>query len=446
MMAQLSDRLLQELPDDAQLERARYRTDPLADDTVSRIFGPWPQTPEQHARLQQRLAVVTRLFTHWQDNQSLAHWRPEHPDLPPEAIQALADYVRRGQRLPEWVNPTQVEHAQALFMEHGVLSCVLLFCASLPECYVVPDLSSVLQATGQLTDHTEYRVRATAAMVFPVMTEGGLLAPEGSALAQILKVRLIHATVRHLILHGHPQEVLATGSGRVEPGGPTRPDTPMHQALTQLGWDLHREGLPCNQEELAYTLLTFSYVFLRGLRQLGIRLTPLDEDAYLHAWNVVGHVLGVERKLMADSMEEAEELFKRLQTRGRARHIAPDPRPPLAHALIQTMQNVLPGWLLRFFPRLMTRHLCGPVIAKDLGIGARVPWLPAAAFKATLWLVQNLTRLWRPQALDSPLHRLGRDLMAAILLDETRPLQLPSTLRGQVQGVLQQWETRRTRH
>ena len=33
-------------------------------------------------------------------------------------------------------------------MDHGPLSCILLFCASLPECYVLPDLSAATR--GQM--------------------------------------------------------------------------------------------------------------------------------------------------------------------------------------------------------------------------------------------------------------------------------------------------------
>ena len=47
-------------------------------------------------------------------------------------------------RLPEWLDPAKVERAEQLFIDDGALSCVLLFCASLPECYVIPDLSMVL--------------------------------------------------------------------------------------------------------------------------------------------------------------------------------------------------------------------------------------------------------------------------------------------------------------
>jgi hypothetical protein len=79
-------------------------------------------------------------------------------------------------------------------MEYGALSVTMLFCSSLPECYVIPDLAAVLHATGQLETHTDYRIRATGAMIFPVMMAGGLTAPDGGGIAQILKVRLIHHT------------------------------------------------------------------------------------------------------------------------------------------------------------------------------------------------------------------------------------------------------------
>ena len=55
--------------------------------------------------------------------------------------------------------PARSSALKTLHGDHGALSCILLFCASLPECYVVPDLSSVLHTTGQLEQNTEYRIR-----------------------------------------------------------------------------------------------------------------------------------------------------------------------------------------------------------------------------------------------------------------------------------------------
>jgi len=159
-----------------------------------------------------------------------------------------------------------------------------------------------------------------------VMMEGGLTQPGGSGIAQVLKVRLIHATVRNLILRGSPTMAAAamrfadaaSVTGVIPPLASIQPTDSMNHALYVHGWDLRGCALPNNQEELAYTLLTFSYVFLRSLRRLGIPFTPAEEEDYLHAWNVAGHFLGIRRDLMVETMDEAGALFARMQARGRA--------------------------------------------------------------------------------------------------------------------------------
>lgn len=442
-----------------QLDHMRRQADPLADDTVSRILGPWSQTADSdsldtslaaNAVPWQRVAAVNRLFGQWQDNRSLIQWRADGTDTPADITAVLENYVHTARSLPDWAEPAKVERAEQLFLDHGVLSCVLLFCSSLPECYVFPDLSSVLNATGQLEKHTDYRIRATAAMVFPVMMPGGLMAPDGSGIAQILKVRLIHATIRNLILRGNPAQVQqaggasATGGGVVPPLSGLQAGADMQQTLFALGWDLDDRGLPCNQEELAYTLLTFSYVFLRSLRKLGIGLPRADEEAYLHAWNVAGHVLGIRRELMADSMKDAAELFARLQTRGRSRQIDPDPRPDLAQALMNTMGRVLPLRVLKPFPALLTRYLCGRTAARSLGLTRRVSWWSRLLFTLGMLLARGLDTLIRLVSPRFCISRfvtrlLGERFMARILMDQIRPLKLPQPLLARVEGMMQDW-------
>ena len=261
--------------------------DPLADRTVAAIVGPWQDAQQPGPQALARLSAATRLMTQWRDNASLADWYPGNDGADPALVDILRDYLREGSRLPLWADSALIARAETIFMQEGPLSCTLLFCASLPECYVPPQLAEVLHVAGQLEAHTEHRIRQTAAMVFPVMLKGGLTDPAGCGIAQVLKVRLIHATIRHLILHGDPAQV----SGMVEanPGHGSAPGShgALHEALMAHGWDIDRRGLPCNQFELAYTLLTFHFVFLRGMRTLGLGLPRADEDAFLHAWNVV---------------------------------------------------------------------------------------------------------------------------------------------------------------
>ena len=446
------------LPDQTLLDALRYTTDPLADDTVSRIVGPWqalPDSPHLQATLDantlpwQRIAVVNQLFGKWQDNQSLLDWRADPATTPPDIAAELTQFVQSAQVLPDWADARKIERAEQIFIDHSVLSCTLMFCASLPECYVIPDLSSVLQTTGQLDKHTDYRIRATAAMIFPVMMPGGLMAANGSGIAQILKVRLIHATVRNLLLRGNPAHALtahASPQGQadqasVPPLLSTQANTSMQATLFALGWDVNEKGLPCNQEELAYTLLTFGYVFLRSLRRLGLGLPSADEDAYLHAWNVVGHVLGLHADLRVNHMADAETLFSQLQARGVARQVTPDPRPHLTLALMQTMQQVLPLRVLKPVPVLLTRFLCGPTTSAQLGLNTQVSWVSKLLFTLGMGLILGLDRLIRLVSPGFTFSRLltrlvGQRFMADLLLSQTRQLQLPGTLRRQMQAVL----------
>jgi hypothetical protein len=427
----------------APIDSPALRADPLADATIERILCNCHAPAPGHAPLE-ALAMVNSQLAQWKTNGALPAWRAGS-ELPAPVAAALEDYVQAALRLPDWADPAQIARAQTVFTDMSMLSCTLLFCASLPECYVLPELAGVLHAAGQIEQHTDYRIRSTAAMIFPVMLQGGLTAPEGGGVAQVIKVRLIHATIRHLILHGEPGAALRDGAPAVIPAQSAHGGG-LHQALYAQGWDTGRDGLPCNQEQLAYTLLTFHYVFLRGLRRLGLGLSTEDEQAYLHAWNVVGHLLGIERALMPDTMAAAEALFARVQARGIEAAPAPDSRPALGKALMQTMENAIPLKLFKPFPVLLTRYLCGRKTAGVLGVNGPVSWLSQLLFAGLMLLVRGIdstVRRVRPGFSISRLvtRAVGYRLIASILMDQTRPLKLPGALLNQVNAALCAWHT-----
>jgi hypothetical protein len=427
----------------AELDELRVRADPLADDVIAELLDPWSGAPEQAAIHTCNFAVlglVNRQMEQWQTNGTLAAWRAG-PGVDAAIGATLEAYIKAAMVLPAWHDAARIERAEKLFIDYGMLSCTLLFCSSLPECYVIPDLAAVLHVAGQLEQRTEYRIRATAAMIFPVMMVGGLTRPDGGGLAQVLKVRLIHATIRHLILRGNPSQVSRFD---VIPALAADDAANLHHALFALGWDIAEDGVPCSQDELAYTLLTFSYVFLRSLRKLGLGLGREDEEAYLHAWNVMGHVLGMERTLMADTMEQAEALFARLQERGRTQSYHPDPRPALGNALMRTMQGVIPVALVKPFPVLLTRYLCGKTTATDIGIDQRVPLLPHLLFVAFMLLVRAFDATVRLVFHDFSIARLvtrivGYQFTCKVLMDQTRPLKLPASLLHQMASMTGHW-------
>jgi len=425
---------------DRDLEHLRHAADPLADDTITALMGPWQEQADANL---DRLVLLNRVIASWQTNADVAHWAP--PDgTPPVVAEALQHYLAAASTLPDWADPARIARAERLFFEQGVLSCTLLFCASLPECYVLPDLADVLHTTGQLEQRTEHRIRSTAAMIFPVMMDGGLTTPAGGGIAQVMKVRLIHAMIRHLILHGSPVEAAASQRRVASSPLPKNRRVGMHEALMARGWDVATLGMPCNQLEMAYTLLTFGYVYVRGMRTLGVPLTAADEDAVMHTWNVVGHLVGIPRSEMSEDVEHAALRFERMQALGRRRIPTPDPRAPLARALMQTMAGVLRLRILQPLPVLLTRLLCGRAARKDLHLNDRVGLLARTLFRLGLGLVRVVDAVGRVFAPDFSIARLitrliGYQLLTKLLLDQTRPLVLPERLLPQRNATLAAW-------
>jgi hypothetical protein len=186
-------------------------------------------------------------------------------------------------------------------------------------------------------------------------------------ISKALTVRLMHALLRRFTAEGY-----------------RLPESFYVQVEDELGLPQHYqdEGLipvPINQEDLAYVLLTFSYTVIRGLEKMGVVLDAKDRDAYVHLWNVIGHVMGVQRELMPDGYAEAASLFHALKQR----LAGPSDE---GKALMKAMM----GWINELVPRPfrglnlaaeLVVYFVGREGAAMLGIEERgVQWLRHRAF------------------------------------------------------------------
>jgi hypothetical protein len=336
----------------------RLRADPLADDAMARILGEWNDGTPRLSRWE-ALASVERALAGWETNGALAAWRPEEGTPAPIAA-ALEDYLQQARRLPDWVDAGKIGCAESVFAGLGTLAIALPACAGLPESVMAPD--PLEQAPGE-------RLRAAAALQDAALGSGGLLAPHGAGLAQVLRLRLMNAALRHLVVRGNPGEALDYGAAipalLPEGAGPWR-------ALFARGWDLGAHGLPCNQEALAHALLTRHYVFLRSLRRLGLGLNRQEERSWLHAWNLVGHLLGIDAALLPATMKEAAALFARLRRGAHAGAKTTDPRPARAAVLMQALGDATGARAWKPLPVLLARRLCDPATVRVLGLDNRV--------------------------------------------------------------------------
>ena len=255
--------------------------------------------------------------------QSLFAYELDEERLPDEAIEFLA---RSREMRPD----VEVTAGQDVFQELGPEILLILGCYSLPAAYAATRGARVLSQTGFLTEDTDRRLAETSQMVLDVMSAGGLT-PTGRGVRAAEKVRLMHAAIRHLIM------------GR-----------------TDQPWDQPENGLPINQEDLAATLMTFSYLVVDGLRKLGFSVTSGEAEDYLEAWKLVGRLMGVLPGLIPANFAEAQALTERIEQR----QIAPG---KVGRSLLTALLRALTPSDTRCPWALMRRMFPGPV-ADGLGV------------------------------------------------------------------------------
>ena len=269
---------------------------------------------------------------------------------------AVRHYLDTTDDLPGWADPDRIAVGERFFGQHGPGCVMALACASLPACYAARKGVQVLHLTARLQTDPVRRIGETAQLTLDAMAPGGL-APGGAGVRDAQKVRLMHAAVRHLV-------------------------------GTSESWDPDW-GVPINQEDLGGTLMTFSIVVVDSLRKLGVSVSDEEADAYVHAWNCVGHIMGIDERLLGATEDESRALSQRIIER----HWAPCPEgQAMTKALIDTMENATPGTVFDGFASYIVRYLGGDELGDILGVKR-----------------QDWTRL-----LGGPLRMFARDSDAAV--------------------------------
>ncbi|HEY4219042.1 MAG TPA: oxygenase MpaB family protein [Gemmatimonadaceae bacterium] len=262
-------------------------------------------------------------------NAALAHGIDSVTDAP-ESLIAL---FRAVDEVPMWVDWDELAVGGDALMRTGMLGLLTLMCYSLPMAYAVAEGNKPLTFSGRLMGRAARRLNETGRFVIETCRPGGLRR-DGDGFRITIKVRLMHAQVRRLLLQ----------SAR---------------------WKTESWGTPINQADMAATNVTFSAVVLRGLRRLGVRFSARESAAVMSLWRYSGHLSGVEPDLLCATEGEGVRLAELMWMTRRA---ADDDSRQLVQALmackleppLDRIGNVT-GLL-----QAMTRSFIGDALADEL--------------------------------------------------------------------------------
>ena len=340
--------------DDALLDRLRATGDPSVDAVVEEVAA------------RGEVRAVSGALRNLIDND-----QPVPAELPPSMVR----WLEETGELPAWVDLDRLERGCRLVVDHGPQVCLTLSTASLVYCYAGYPGVKVLAFSHRMDQDAYRRVGETAQFLLAV-TAPGSLGVGGRGIRKIQKVRLLHAAIRHLV----------AGSSR---------------------WDSAADGLPINQEDLAGTLLTFSWLVVESLQKLGVRLGPGEAEDFYYRWRVVGEMLGIDPAGIPPDLEAAAALSAAIQRRNHRRSEA---GVLMTKALFEMHANSLPAGFEGAAPAI-TRHLVGDEICDYVGV-PRSRWDRLLGTQAHLKAARLLDRA---QSARGPLGSLTQLVSAGIL-------------------------------
>lgn len=310
------------------MDRLRQTGDEVADNIILQVF-------------QQTEMAGLRDFFKWLNTNETEY-----------SLSFVNDFVNQKPVLPALANWKKMQKGMDFFKENQERIGIMLACLALPYCYAGADGAKVLAKSQRIQNDTLKRLEETGEFIFTVMQEKNW--HNGKAFRKILKVRLMHAAIRFFSeFHG----------------------------TWNTDW-----GKPVNQEDMAGTNGAFSYIVIRGLRKTGKTPSESEEEAYLHLWNIISHIMGVEEVLIPQNLREAFTLDKVIANR----QFRPSEEGKLlTKSLLQTLESFVPNPLLKSFPAAQMRYLLGDEIADLLGIPFQsieskiIPFIPTQIlFKA----------------------------------------------------------------
>ncbi len=272
---------------------------------------------------------ITRLFSVMDAND----------ETPPEKLfPIISDFFRETDNLPPDIDLERIHRGEDVFEAQTYEGALALLTKCLPEGYQAPNLTIILNISGDLRTHTYRRLLGTLQTVVNVSTCRGFQA-RGRAVITAQKLRLLHAGIRHLTRHYRPDYA-------------------------------SRYGVPVNQEDMLGTVLGFSLLVIEGWRTLNVGLTAQQEEDFLYVWLVFARMMGVHPPLQHDSaayvptnLQDATIFYRTYERRHYVDGSANPDGLALAGANLAMLNELIP-WPLRLLgfgilPRLCMTALMG---------------------------------------------------------------------------------------
>lgn len=229
--------------------------DPLADALIADL-APLPAAEEQH--------LIKQALT-------------ENQEIPATAPASLKSFAHTCTQQPPWLDFEQLQIGGRMFHRNSQIATAAMAAGVLVEGFAT-NIAQSFFLTGGVRHHGVRRLRQNNRHMLEIFMPGGL-SRYGDGWALTLRLRLIHAKIRHLLANSDE-------------------------------WDTAHLGLPISTAHLGYAIASFSARLLQFMKSLGASFSKEEQTGFMAVWRYCGHLMGIPETILFRDQADALELLR----------------------------------------------------------------------------------------------------------------------------------------
>lgn len=194
-------------------------------------------------------------------------------DAPP----VLLEFFEKAARPPEWVDLDAFDAGIRMFHRNSRLILAAFIGGVLIEGFST-NISKSFNITGRLRDQGVRRLKQNNRHMIEIFMPHGL-AIDGDGWRLSVRIRLVHAQVRHLLQDSDD-------------------------------WDTEGWGIPLSSAHMGFAITAFSARLLQHMNSLGAEFNDDERKSFLAVWRYTGHLMGIPETILYRDEEDALELYR----------------------------------------------------------------------------------------------------------------------------------------
>ena len=189
---------------------------------------------------------------------------------------SLHAFFEDAEKLPEWLDYADFAPGVRMFHRNSSVILAAFVAGVLIEGFTT-NIAKSFFITGRVRDQGRRRLGQNNRHMTEIFLPGGLYR-HGDGWKLSVRIRIVHAQIRHLLLNSDE-------------------------------WDYDAWGLPVSGAHLGYAVSAFSARLLKHMKTLGAQYNDVEYNSFMAVWRYTGYLMGIPESILFHDGDEALRLY-----------------------------------------------------------------------------------------------------------------------------------------